>query len=82
VLNALVSKVCNAHQAAGISSKKINLTSTAETSRFTVKAFEESANGSALMFCDDLNLHVSVGLFKLRVPTKVTRNRISQANYF
>ena len=30
--------------------KNINLTSTIETSRFTVKAFEESADGSALMF--------------------------------
>jgi len=29
---------------------KINLTSTVKTSRFTVKAFEESADGSALMF--------------------------------
>jgi len=34
------------------------------------------------MFCDDLNLRISVGLFKLRVPTKVTSKRISQANYF
>ena len=35
----------------GISSKKITLrTSTIETPRFTVKAFEESADGSAFMF--------------------------------
>jgi len=49
----------------------------------TVKAFEESAAGSAFIFCIDLNLHISVvGLFKLRVSTKVTSKRISQANYF
>jgi len=38
--------------------------------------------GLLLSFCDDLNLHISVGLFKLRVATKVTSKRISQANYF
>jgi len=50
VLNALVSKLYNAHQAAGISSKKINLTPTTKTSRFTLKAFKESADGSAHVF--------------------------------
>jgi len=38
--------------------------------------------GLLLSFCDDLNLHISAGLFKLRVPTKVTSKRIIQANYF
>jgi len=50
VLNALVLRVCNAHYAAGINSKKINLTSTIESSRFTVKAFEESADRYGFMF--------------------------------
>jgi len=27
-------------------------------------------------------MHISVGLFRLRVPTKVTSKQISQANYF
>jgi len=64
--------------------KKINLTSTIKTSRFTVKAFEESADGSAfivLCFYDDLNLRISVSLFKLWVPTNVTSKRITQVNY-
>jgi len=40
VLNALASKVRNTYEAVGISSKKITLlTSTIESSRFTVKAF-------------------------------------------
>jgi len=38
--------------------------------------------GLLISFCYDLNLHKSVGLFKLRVPTKVTSKRINQANYF
>jgi len=38
--------------------------------------------GLLLSFCDDLNLRKSVGLLKLRVPTKVTSKLISQANYF
>jgi len=33
-----------------ISSKQINLTSTTESSRFTIKVFEESADGSAYIF--------------------------------
>jgi len=56
------------------------LTSTIQTSRFTVKAFEESADGSAFIFLRDL--HISVGLFKLGIPTKVTSKRINQANNF
>jgi len=48
-LNAFISKVCIA-QAAGISSRKMNLTSTTETSRFTVETFEESVDGSAFIF--------------------------------
>jgi len=68
-------------KATGISSKKMTLlTLTVESSRFTVKAFEEFADGSA--FCDDLNLHISLNLLKLRVPTKVESKRINQANYF
>jgi len=51
VLNDLFSTVCNAHESVGISSKKtILLTSTIETSQLTVKAFEESADGSAFIF--------------------------------
>jgi len=51
VLNALALKMCNAHQAAGISSEKITLlTSTIESSRFTVNVFEESADRSAFIF--------------------------------
>jgi len=38
--------------------------------------------GLLLCFCDDLNLHISVDFFKLRVPTQVTSKRISQTNYF
>jgi len=48
----------------------------------TVKLSWNLPTGLLLSFCDDLNLHISVGLFKLRVPTKVTNKRISQANYF
>jgi len=82
VLNAFISKVCIA-QAAGISSRKMNLTSTTETSRFTVETFEESVDGSAFIFMRWFKLaHISVGLCKLRVPTKVTNKQISQANYF
>jgi len=51
MFNALISKVCNAHQTAGISSKKITLrTSTIASSRFAAKAFKESASGSAFIF--------------------------------
>jgi len=67
-------------KATGISSKKTNLTSTIKTSRFTLS--RNLPTSLRLCFCDNLNLHISVGLFKLRVPTKVTRKRISQANYF
>jgi len=38
--------------------------------------------GLLISFCYNLNLPKSVGLFQLRVPTKVTSKRISQANYF
>jgi len=34
--------------------------------------------GLLISFCDDLNLHRSLGLFKLRVSTKVTSKRIGQ----
>jgi len=63
----------------GISSKKINLTSAIKTSRFTLS--RNLPTGQLLCFCDDLNMHISAGLFKLQVPTKVTSKRISQANY-
>jgi len=66
-------------KATSISSEKINLTSTIKTSRFTLS--RNLTTGLLLCFCDNLNLHISVGLFKLRVPAKVTSKRISQANY-
>jgi len=53
VLNALVSNVCNTHEAANISSEKVTIItsrSTSESSCFTVKAFEESSEGSAFIF--------------------------------
>jgi len=46
-----------------------------------VKDFDKSTDGSGYIFCDDLNLHKSVGMLKLRVPTKMTSKRISQANF-
>jgi len=57
IINALFSKVC---KQCALSSRhqlyKINLTSTIETSQFTVNAFEESADGSAFIFLRWFNL--------------------------
>jgi len=74
--------VSNSCAEKGFLSSDSVLTSTIETSQFTVKSFEESADASVLSFCDDVNLHIAAGLFKLRVSIKVTSKRISQANYF
>ena len=37
--------------------------------------------GQLLFFCNYLNLHISLSLFKLRVSTRVTSKWINQANY-
>jgi len=47
-----------------------------------VKAFEESADGSAFIFLRWFKVAQSVGLFKLRLLTKVASKRTNQANYF
>jgi len=75
--------VCNAHLAAAISCKK----NPPNINNWNLSIYCKSLWGICRRVCFYLfamiqNLHISVGLFKLRVPTKVTSKRISQANYF